>query len=197
MSEWLLPLAVGSVGSGTRYRPPPSPPPSVGVTDQPSQFKNSKRRIPLTPCLILGTTKVMKPKEAQFWSSSLVARTRARSRSFTNANSQSLARPCTRSSAKKAGTNVRRLFLTKGACQQFGLLCSGHSFTYSTFARQAGPWNKRQIGKLLSLLWKVVHELISERFCQLEGASPMPVFDRKNARVWIADKESGFTMPVS
>ena len=24
----------------------------------------------------------------------------------------------------------------------------------------------------------------------------MPVVDRKNARVWIADKESGFTVPV-
>ena len=31
------------------------------------QFKNTEHRIPVTPCLILGTTKVMNSKEAQFW----------------------------------------------------------------------------------------------------------------------------------
>ena len=95
------------------------------------QFKNSKRRVPRTPCLILGTTKVMKPKEAQFWSSSLVPRTWAQSISFTNAISQTLARPRTRSSAKK---KQRRMF---AVCFSPKVLASnsfsGHSFTYSTF----------------------------------------------------------------
>ena len=42
MSDWPLPLAASSVGSGTQNRGPPSPTPGVGGTDQPSPVQKLK-----------------------------------------------------------------------------------------------------------------------------------------------------------
>ena len=52
------------------------------------------------------------------------------------------------------------------------------------------------MGKLLASLWRAVNKLITNRFQCTEGIRAAPVVARKNARVCIVDKLSGFSMPI-
>ena len=52
------------------------------------------------------------------------------------------------------------------------------------------------MGQFLASLWGAANMLVTNRFRQTPGIEAAPVVDRKNARVCIVDKLSGFTMPM-
>ena len=63
-----------------------------------------------------------------------------------------------------------------------------------SFVRQARAFDERQMGKLLALPVRCSKKLITSHFKFTPGIDAAPVADRKNARVRIVDKLSGFTM---
>ena len=55
-------------------------------------------------------------------------------------------------------------------------------------------FKERQMEKRLSLPWKAANQLFSTHFKHTAGIQATPVDARKNIRVCITDKLSGFTM---
>ena len=68
--------------------------------------------------------------------------------------------------------------------------------TSAQLVRVARPFAERQIGQLLTPMWKVAQEMASQQFVNMQVASPAPVGHRTYARINLVDKTSAVWIPL-